>query len=51
MGDLRGWDEVKWTERRKDMRRDEMQSSTMGKRRGKEQDSGERIRQMREAKG
>lgn len=36
MGDLRGWDEVKWTERRKDVRRNEMQRNMMGNRESRE---------------
>lgn len=51
MGVLRGWHGVKWTERRKDVRSNEMQSNMMEKRGGKEQDSGEGIRPMKGAKG
>lgn len=51
MGDLRGWDEVKWTERRKDVRGNEMRSNMMGTGRGNEQDSEGGIRPAIEAKG
>lgn len=51
MGDLRGWDEVKWTERRKDVRGSEMPSNMMGTGRGNEQDSEGGMRPAIEAKG
>lgn len=47
-GNLRGWDEVKWTERRKDVIENDVHFNMMGKRRGKEQGG---TRPMREAQG
>lgn len=51
MGNLRGWDEVRWTQRRKDVIENDMRFNMMGKRRGKEQDSVGGMRPAREAKG
>lgn len=51
MGDLKGQDEVKWTERRKDVRGNKTQSNIIKRRREKEQDRGERIRPYKKRQG
>lgn len=45
MGDLRGWNEVKWTEGRKDVRRYKTRSNMMRKRRGKGRGKADEKRQ------